>query len=396
MRHILFFFLLLLSSWACSQTTSFNNDWKFAAVENSPDNVARQKIGTKWEDQFSIETVTASDTALRRHAAASKQIEEIKNWEDVTLPHTAFLEPLPIKKPREGLAFYKKTFQIPKEYKGKQVMIKFEGAMQVTEVWFNGNYKQQHLGGYLPFIVDISDDAKYGRANTLVLMLNNKANPAVPPGKPVENLDFIYYSGIYRNAWLLVKNAVHISEANDERLQEGGIFVSYKNVSHKKAAILIQTNIENSHGKESAFELTQSLTYNNKAAATATASCRIGKNTNKSFAQELTIENPLLWHPDRPYLYRLKTSVKSKSILDEAETRIGIRSFKLTKEKGLEINGEPFRLAGTNRHQSYPYIGNALSDNASYRDVYLIKAAGMNAIRTAHYPQAPRFLRCLQ
>ena len=78
--------------------------------------------------------------------------------------------------------------------------------------------------------------------------------------------------------------------------------------------------------------------------------------------------------------------------MDEKVTRIGIRSFNITKNEGLLINGAPYHLRGTNRHQNYPYIGNALSDEANYRDAWLIKAAGMDAVRTGHHPMDPAFM----
>ena len=79
-------------------------------------------------------------------------------------------------------------------------------------------------------------------------------------------------------------------------------------------------------------------------------------------------------------------------MIDRREIRTGLRSVRITSDRGLAINGEPIKVTGTNRHQEYPYIGYALSDKASYRDAFRIKEAGFNLVRSSHYPPAPAFL----
>lgn len=102
----------------------------------------------------------------------------------------------------------------------------------------------------------------------------------------------------------------------------------------------------------------------------------------------MTLESPRLWFPDAPNLYVLCTEIiENGKVLDREETRIGIRKLEMTREKGFVINGKPIRLVGSNRHMEYPYIGNALSDNAQYRDMHQIRSNGFNLVRLGHYPQ---------
>lgn len=394
--------VILFTLTASAQRSAFNTGWKFAGLEF----VAKEKadssrrLGNNWNDQFLIEQTNESNAEISENdRLLNEQLKVLDNrpWQPVTLPHTAFPEPLIIVKPREGIAWYKKSFRIKKEDKGKSISLYFEAAMQVADVWVNGRYITRHTGGYLPFVIDISQLVSYDKENNIYLRLNNKANPVVPPGKPVEKLDFIYYSGLYRGVWLDIKDPLHITDAIAAgKIAGGGVFVTYTEVSKSKAVIDVQTHIVNEHSNKRGFQVEQVVI--NKAgkpvARNITGNNSLDAGTDAHYRQSLTVVNPALWHPDHPDLYQLKSIIKvNGQIVDEKITRIGIRSFEITREKGLLINGEPFRITGTNRHQNYPYIGNALTPNAGYRDAWLIKNAGMNCVRTGHYPPDPAFMQ---
>ena len=116
------------------------------------------------------------------------------------------------------------------------------------------------------------------------------------------------------------------------------------------------------------------------------------KSTDAEFITELNVKKPELWSPQRPNLYTLETEIIRKGkIIDKKITRIGIKTIEF-KGQDFYLNGEKTFFRGTNRHQEYPFIGYALSDNAQYRDAWKIKQAGFNFVRLSHYPQSTTFL----
>jgi beta-galactosidase len=350
------------------QTIAFNAGWQF---KNQEDFVASQ---------------TASP-----HEAGFP----FNGWETVNLPHTAKVEPLVVVKPWVGISWYKKDFRVKPEWKDKVVSIEFEAVMQVADVWLNGKHLLTHYGGYLPFTINISKEIDYTKENRLVVKTDNQDNLEVPPGKPVNNLDFCYYSGIYRNVSLIVTNPLHITDAVQENQPaSGGIRVWFPEVSSKLAKVVVSTHVRNEYNESKSFQL--SYVIFDKTGSTvelqSSQTITLEAKSEKTVLENLQVQIPDLWHPSHPSLYTLKVGiVENNQLKDFVSTRIGIRKFSMVNER-LMINDEPLLLVGTNRHQEYPYIGNALSDNAQYRDAVKIKEAGFNIVRLSHYPQSPAFM----
>ena len=318
------------------------------------------------------------------------------NWEKISLPHTAHIEPVEKKVQQwQGTCFYRKFFYIGNSDKNKQVAFQLDAAMQEAVVYINGKPIYKHLGGYLPFYIDISDALKYGTENSIVIKLSNQDDSFIPPGKPIKDLDFNYYSGIYRNVWLIKKNRLHITNAVAANKQaSGGILVHYENVSEREATLIVQTDIKNDLLIHTNAQIRSTLINGSGkiVAQSSTSNMLIDKLGSKSFSQKITINHPELWSPSQPNLYKLTVALLQDGTVSDMETlSVGIRSIKMDAA-AIYVNGENIKIRGTNRHQEYPYVGNALSDNAQYRDAWKIKQAGFNFVRCSHYPPSPAFL----
>ena len=318
-------------------------------------------------------------------------------WDSVTLPHTVRVEALGVGKnsPQwQGICWYRKTFALPATARGKLVFLKFDGAMNAAEIWVNGQSAGKFQGGYLPYVMDISKCAQPGGTNVVAVRLDNRDNPDTGP-KPLADLDFNLYGGLYRDAHLLIKDPLHITDAIlADKVAGGGIFVSFPSVSQAAATVRVQTHAEND-GNQPRFFCVKTTLFDAKGkiiATTESDSETLAAGADEEFIQKIQVRQPKLWSPNSPYLYRVQSELMEKNQpVDVEQTRVGIRRIEVSKD-GFCINGEKLFLRGCNRHQEYPYIGNALSDAAQYRDALAIKESGFDYIRLSHYPQSPAFL----
>jgi len=398
---------IVIVLFSCSESPeapevmNFNKGWQFARINESTANRAEVKNqGSGWSSQYDVTHTSSKAKLAVSEDTLKKEFNQLSSseWESVSLPHNPVVEELTIKHQWQGICYYKKQFVVEQNRKDNSCYLEFEGAMQLADVWINGKHAIQHAGGYTPFVIDIAGFLKYGEENEVLVRLDNRNNPLIPPGKPVENLDFCYYGGIYRDVNLIFKNKIHITNpVFVDEVAGGGVFVTYPEVSPQKAVIAIKTHVTNESSSANTITVKQTLFKINglyaqrdtgRQIAVDETSALLSEKESKHLTQTLEISGPRLWCPETPWLYFLRTEVlRDGKVVDVEEQRIGIRHIKFTVENGFEINGKKLRLVGTNRHQEYPYVGNAISDNAQYRDIYHIKESGFNTVRLGHYIQ---------
>jgi beta-galactosidase len=321
-------------------------------------------------------------------------------WDAATLPHTARVEALVTGEPGsdtwqwQGACWYRKRFRLTPEQAGGKVFLTFDGAMNVADVWLNEEYLGRHLGGWLPFGFDVSQQVVADGENLLAVRLDNHDNPVTGP-KPLAQLDFNPYHGIYRSVHLVTKGTLHITDPILADLPaSGGVFVTYPAVSPEAATVRAQVHVRNDGEVARAFVVRARLADrgDGKVAEASSEPVELPSGADRDVTVDLAVRSPALWSPRAPNLYDLRTEVvEGGVVVDEETTRIGIRRIEISAD-GFRINGEGMFLRGTNRHQEYPYVGYALSDAAQYRDAKKVKDAGFDYIRLSHYPHAPAFM----
>ena len=339
-------------------------------------------------------------------------MSDLEGWENVNLPHTVREEPYQNSGRTnggnyQGQAMYRKHFSLPDSYQGKKLYIEFEAIMGVSDVWVNGQHLQSPIaaktgtntfyGGYLPIILDVTDVVKCdGSRNVITVLADNSDNGLVPPGKPQKQLDYSYFGGIYRNAWLEVTNPIHITNANfEDVVAGGGVLVDYPKVSKSQATVSVKTHIRNEAKAPQDVTLkTEVVDSEGSVVAQGTDTKRITNGEADTFEQSIKVTKPKLWNLETPNMYKLVSHVTvGDKEIDKVETPIGIRKVEMSKETGILINGEhPGFLSGVNRHQEYPYIGFAASTSLQRRDAIKFKEAGFNIVRVAHHVPSSDFL----
>jgi beta-galactosidase len=259
------------------------------------------------------------------------------------------------------------------------VEIEFEGAAMGAEVWLNGVALGRWAYGYTPFRFDLTPHLRVGANNVLTVRVDNSAQP---------NSRWYSGSGLYRPVWLRVTDPVHVPE--------GGVWVTTEELSDKQARLRVHAEVTNS--SSDTREVTVETELRDPRGRTVTierSGASVPAHGKWEGAFDAVVRRPRAWSPDSPALYRAITRVKTSEggrVLDETTTTFGIRTVRVSAERGFELNGRAVKLLGGNVHHDTGPLGAAAFVRAEERKVELMKAAGFNAVRTAHNPPSVAFL----
>jgi beta-galactosidase len=318
-------------------------------------------------------------------SAKSKDFNDT-DWRNLDLPHDWSIEgKISRKNPTggaggyfpAGIGWYRKTFRAPAEWKSKKISIYFEGIYMNSEVFINGKSLGIYPYGYSSFSYDLSPFLDFNNENVIAVRVDNSQQV---------NSRWYSGSGIYRHVWMIVTDAVHITN--------WGVSITTPNVSSKKATVQIKTLIKNESGSSQNFVLNTMLkTPNAENVGGKQVTVDVAANSEKEIVQTMAVSAPLLWTPEMPSLYNARIQVlQNKKIVDETETRFGIRFIKFDTENGFQLNGKTIKLNGGCVHHDNGCLGAAAFDRAEERKVELLKEGGFNAVRTSHNPPSEAFL----
>ena len=307
-------------------------------------------------------------------------------WRTVDLPHDWSIEGRPEASNLTGagggffpagVGWYRKTFSAPVDWRGRRVSVEFDGVYKDATVYLNGHKLGTHPYGYTSFAFDLTADLNFAGSNVLAVRVDNSAQP---------NSRWYSGSGIYRHVRVVVTDPTHVAH--------WGVFVTTPKVSDDSATVSIQTKVQNeSEGSTGVTVETGVYDSAGHKAGTAESTLTIAAGKEVEGAQTIAVANPALWSPASPALYRAVSVIRREGrVVDQVVTPFGIRSLSWSAETGLVLNGKPVKLAGGSVHHDDGPLGSAAFDRAEERRVELLKAAGYNAVRTAHNPPSPAFL----
>jgi beta-galactosidase len=295
-------------------------------------------------------------------------LDNFKSKKNVSIPHSIDEGEIGFEASgganRQQPAWYRRSFIWKK--KGERQFLHFEAIMGKSKISLNGKLLTEHFGGYLPIHLEVTGILKEGK-NTLEVWCDNSNDPTYPPGKSQNVLDFTYFGGLYRDVYLIETGDAYVADTD-----KGGVWIT--------------SNLND----DGTWKIKTDVTLGGNTENTEVQLFYDGKKVESTFS----LKSPSLWSPENPNLHFLRVDVlKNGKLTDRVNVRFGIRDFKMTKE-GFVLNGKNYgkKLIGTNRHQDYVFIGNALPNSLHWRDVKKFKDCGMNVFRCAHYPQDPAFM----
>ncbi len=316
---------------------------------------------------------------------------DTSKWETVDLPHdwavalpfvndpdltSHGFKPVGRAYPASSVGWYRKTFAIPAGDAGRRLSLEFDGVYRNCIATLNDVYLTTAVSGYAPFRVDVTDIARYGGDNVLVVRVD-----------ATENEGWFYEgAGIYRHVWLVKTAPVHVPQ--------WGTFVT-ADVHGADGRLRLQTTVANAGDADAVCRVISRVVDATGAtrATAASAGVHVPAGGRVTVDQAATVAAAQLWSIESPHLYRLLTTIDvGGTAVDDYETTFGIRTMQFDADRGFFLNGRHVELQGTCNHQDHAGVGSALPDRLQDYRIARLKAMGCNAYRTSHNPPTPELL----
>jgi beta-galactosidase len=312
-------------------------------------------------------------------------------WRPLNLPHDWAVElpfvrdeslqshgykPLGRKYPDTSIGWYRRSFELPPGEAGRRILLEFDGAFRSSLVFLNGCFIGRTDNGYAPFQFDITDFARYGAKNILVVRVDATLGDGW----------FYEGAGIYRHVWLTKTAALHL-----------GAWESYvrADVSSSAATLSLGTVVRNDGDRTELPRVRwQILDAQGNTVSTAQAEPQsVPSDGTTRFTASTSLPSPVLWSPETPYLYSAIVSLEVEGkALDAERIAFGVRTINFDADKGFFLNGKPLKIQGTCNHQDHAGVGAALPDRLQWYRLAVLRDMGCNAVRTSHNMPTPEWV----
>lgn len=272
-----------------------------------------------------------------------------------------------------GIAWYRKTINVPQDKQGDKVYLYFEGVYNRSEVYVNGKLLGKRPNGYISFMYDVTPYIEFGKENVIAVRVDHS-----------QSADSRWYtgSGIYRDVWMIFANPVHIAQ--------WGVY-AYPEQVKNNYVLNVEVDVENAANDNAALTIVNELyDADGKVVAKDSKKLTVASKQNGKLNTALKVSKPQLWSLNNPTLYKLKTTVfKDGKEIDSNTTKTGFRTYTFDPNKGFALNGEWMKVKGVCLHHDAGVLGSAVPREVWKRRLQTLKDVGCNAIRTSHNPQAP-------
>jgi len=305
-------------------------------------------------------------------------------FERVTIPHTN--KRLPWHgfddKSYQFVSLYRRHFKLP-FFQDKRVFVDFGGVMTAATVFINGHRLGEYRGGYTPFSFELTPHLNWKGDNVLAVAVDSTERKDIPPFGG--EIDYLTFGGIYRDVALrfvpatFIENvfAKPVNALRDDRRLDVRCYANHPAGSSSVEGGRIVLSVDLRDGTN--LIARKSLVFPSIAPHYDLSLTDLGKDLE-------------LWNIDHPKLYNLSVTLSDGHFSDRYETRVGFREAKFTPE-GFYLNGKHLKLRGLNRHQTFPFVGQAMPARVQRQDAWILrKELKCNIVRTSHYPQSPHFL----
>src|ERR1700730_2953037 len=307
-------------------------------------------------------------------------------FERIVIPHTNVRLPWHSfdEKSYEFVSSYRRRFKLPPEARGRRIFVDFEGAMTASTVWLNGVRLGEYKGGYTPFSFDLTPHVDFDEENVLAVDVDSSERPDIPPFG--YQIDYLTFGGIYREVSLRIVPASFIenvfAKPKDVLTQHPGLDVDcyLQHLEPSRESLRLQVVLRD--GDRVLEKSLQNLPASEFTAETLTHTIHFGN-----------LSSVKLWDLAHPNLHQVDVLLwRGPRLVDQVSRSIGFREAQFT-EHGFELNGKVIKLRGLDRHQTFPFVGQAMPGRVQRRDAQILRnQLKCNIVRTSHYPQSRHFL----
>ena len=321
----------------------------------------------------------------RVQAGAERQDFDDSGYEKVVIPHTNVRLPWHSfdEKTYESVSNYRRHFRVPGAARGKHVFIDFEGAITASTVWINGTRLGEYKGGYTPFSFELTPHLDFSGHNVLSVNLDSTERADIPPFG--YEIDYLTFGGIYREVWLRIVPGTYIDN----------LFARTRNVLSGRPTLEVDCHIQQFDASPDRLRLEVVLHDGERivehGSAPVLRSASPGESVHTVSLDNLASIEP--WDLAHPKLYTVEAILwNGNERIDGVTRRIGFREAQFT-DHGFELNGQTIKLRGLDRHQTFPFVGQAMPGRVQRRDAQILRnQLKCNIVRTSHYPQSRHFL----